>query len=649
MLLFDSSRDCALLCDPDRKELRLALKDLRRDLLYLSSKKDAFPIESAPARAGAVCVRIDPSVGGIEAWQIEVLSDRVLIVGSDVLGAVFGIYAFSTRLLGFSPSHRLTDLLPEKKSRLSLSPGFFCSPARPVRYRGWFLNDEDLLTDFVISGGRRNIDYRFYQNVMDVSVLERVLETALRLEINLVIPSSFVDLENPWEQALVEAATSRGMYVSQHHVEPVGVSYFAAADYIQKHGSPSESVSFVSNRARMEEIWRYYIKKWAQYGDRVVWQLGLRGKADVAVWKSDPTCPVSMRDRGAIISDAIATQHRIIREVLGTSDFPATVTLWHEGSVLYGQGHLSLPKDVTVIFSDFGADQTFGEDFYTIPRKDGTSYGIYYHAAYFPSGAHLAESCDPRKMAYFYREAWQNRSLSYSMLNVSNVRPLHFLLTLNAALLCDPMGFDPDGAARAFDRDCFGEKGDEVNALRRAYYASFADFGEPLIRQLCREWCFFYHEYPSLPFVRDPASDGSIVRQTKQALLGKWSLTPLVPALAQSERARAELLERMRALAETLCEDKRRYFEIFLQQQNEYFLHLTRWSLAVAALLSASCAEALSQSGSRAIAELDAILQLRRTEAKGYWEHWYRGDGKINVENLKERTLAAWEKRKEEM
>ena len=49
-----------------------------------------------------------------------------------------------------------------------------------------------------------------------------VLETAVRLGINLIIPASFVDIHNPPEENLIRMAVERGLYVSQHHVEPLG-------------------------------------------------------------------------------------------------------------------------------------------------------------------------------------------------------------------------------------------------------------------------------------------------------------------------------------------------------------------------------------------------------------------------------------------
>ena len=344
MKLFDQATNTPIILETGTDEaIRLAAADLQRNLRQLSGQTNGFPLtEDGAAKGIRIGIREN---GEIETYTVRVEQEQVHIHGSDTLGTVFGIYAFATRCLDILPIYRLIDRFPDQRESMELSPQTFSSGTHPVRFRGWFLNDEDLLTDFHLSGGHRAIDYPYYENVMDTDVLDMILETALRLEVNLVIPSSFVDIHNPDEEKLVRAVVRRGLYISQHHVEPVGVSYFAADAYMKRYGAEGEVVSFLSNRARMEEIWRYYIEKWAQYGERVIWQFGLRGKADQAVWKSDPNVPMDDAARGAIITDAIATQHRLVCEVTGKNDFHSTATLWLEGAALYGKGNLRIPLD----------------------------------------------------------------------------------------------------------------------------------------------------------------------------------------------------------------------------------------------------------------------------------------------------------------
>ena len=637
MILFHMVQDIAVILEKSAPEsIRMAARDLQRDLRALSGQEAGFPIQETGEGRG-IYVSVT-NQGDKESYQVKVEENKVLIEGADALGAVYGIYAFATRCLQIPPVHRLTDLFPARKEALEIAEASFASGPHPVRFRGWFLNDEDLLSDYKISGGKRYINYPFYQNVVDVEVMDMVLETALRLEINLVIPASFMDVDNPDEEKLIDLAVRRGLYVSQHHIEPMGVSYFAAEHYMQTRGHENEAVSFISNRARMEEIWRYYAKKWQKYGRQVIWQLGLRGKGDQAVWVSDPTVPVSMADRGGIITDAIRTQYNIVKETLGTEDFYSTATLWNEGSQLYGEGYLKMPESTVPVFSDFGVDQMFGKDFFTTKREADRKYGVYYHAGFIELGPHLSEGCDPRKMAYCYKAAAEQNNLYYSILNISNVRPLHISAIMNAKIMEDPLHMDVDAAMLAMDRALFGEAGEEVNGLRRSYYDALADFGEKPVRHLCQAWHFYFHDYGELPFVRDTANDGWLNCFGRHALSGRdyfgkpLAEKEMVPALRESEAKWAALCEKMEEAEKKIPADKLAYFRQYLKFQALYMHMLTKWNIACMALVDKRLPRKERKAqGQEGIACLERILKERVVLEEGRWKNWHRGEGKLNM------------------
>lgn len=642
MRLFDKENDISLILEMDASEaVRRAACDLQGNLRRLSGKARGFEVTNTPLTRG-IWIKTVGS-GTPEAYCVSVEGEKVTIAGSDILGTVFGIYAFATKCLHISPVYRLTDLFPEEQQEWNLAEQRFSSGARPVRFRGWFLNDEDLLTEYKISGGHRNIDYPFYQNVMDESVLDMILETALRLEINLMIPSSFVDIDNPDEEKLVRAVCQRGMYVSQHHVEPMGVSYFAADNYIKKRGYEGEQVSFINNRKRMEEIWRYYAEKWAKYAGHVVWQLGLRGKADVAVWKSDPNVPLSMEARGGIITDAIQTQYDIIRQTLHTDCFYSTATLWNEGSKLYGMGCLKLPGTTIPIFSDCGLDQMFGEDFYSTQHEAGRKYGIYYHAAFWGLGPHLTEGCNPEKMAYCYREAAKNDNLYYSILNISNVRPVHISAMMNARILQSPLSFEACAELQKLDTELFGEAAKQVNEIRRAYYAAFADFGKAPIMTASEAWYFYHHDYGDLPFIRNPATDGQLTQFGKYVLCGKPGPNTGLPypdgqalqVLQKSAGQFRNLYQKAEEAEKRLSDPVRTYFRQFLKYQIRHMQLLTEWCIACMVMTDESVPiQERKDRGLFACSCLETLLDERKILECGAWQNWHRGEKKVNLSAL---------------
>jgi len=625
--LFDKENTVSISAPNADGAVLLAIRDLQRNLLALSRKSRGFEL----ADKGGI--NIITENGEPESYTVKIDSNGVTICGGDVLGTVFGIYAFATKVLEIPPTYRLTDLFPKAKETLTPDDVFFTSPKREIKFRGWFLNDEDLLTEFKKSGGVRHIDYRFYNTVMDTEVLDMVLETALRLEINLIIPSSFVDIDNPDEEKLVEAVYNRGLYVTQHHVEPLGVSYFGASNYMKKHRLDGE-LSFITNRPVMEEIWRYYSKKWAKYSDRVVWQLGLRGRADEAVWKLDKSSPASNEGRGALISDAINTQYKIVKEILGGKSFYSTSTFWLEGARLYGQGHLTLPEDTIAIFSDVGLDQMFGDDFYSVKRLEGRKYGIYYHVAFYSRGPHLADTCNPLKMELSYKEAARSDSLYYSIVNVSNVRPLIYSVSANAELMADPHGFDYQSFKEKFHRKVFSDAWKTVAKLRDRFYIACGNMGEELLKKLCDAADFYYHDYGGLPFTRYTFDDGDLYMTGRQILKGIFTryedYAKLLSELEASTKRFERLYADMVSAESEIPADALGYYRTFLEYQTFYMAKSSRWC-ALCLQMNALEKSERTELGKEAVACLEAILSARKIEACGKWQGWHNGEKKFNL------------------
>ena len=633
MKLFDKKITARIHTAPELPEsVLLAVWDLQQDLRKLSGRDVGFDIIHTQTAAPVICVAIEPGAEP-EAYTVDVQENAVQITGTDALGTIYGIYRFCEACLGIVPVCKLTDVFPKPKEELTLLPQRFASGKRTVRFRGWFLNDEDLLCDFQGGGGKREIDYPYYQTVMAPHVLDMILETALRLEMNLIIPGSFVDIDNPAEAALVQAVIRRGMYISQHHVEPVGVSYFSADKYMKKHGTPGEEVSFISNRSRMEEIWRYYIEKWAVYGDRVIWQLGLRGKGDRAIWKSDPNVPMDDASRGGIISDAMATQHRLISEILGHKNFYSTATLWTEGAALYRTGALQVPDNTVVVFSDVGYSQMYARNFNECPRNSATLYGVYYHVGFWMEGPHLAEGCDLRKLTDAYREAWRTGSLFYTILNVSNVRPLHFSTWYQAQLLRNLTEFDPERALDAQLKALYGKAAATVKPLMLAYYDTIAELGR---EELLDRYIKATHEYVDpgkVPYPEFPATDGHLRYTGIRLLKGQFYTV--------DEKRYREILHRSLSAWETLYsrvydaegavpEENLLYFRQFLKFETFYMLQMTRWLLHCIDMVHTG----KQSHKAEACAALQEILTARKIVEKGYWNGWHEGDKKIGIYDL---------------
>ena len=139
-----------------------------------------FPSVAADCASGweAHCVLVTPSAGGVPGY-----AQVIVATGAGARGAMFGAYALSETVLGVNPWMHYTDDVPAYAAPLEVADGFTALFAPPrFRYRGIFINDEDLLANqFPDPLGRAAIDARAYN---------KLLETLLRLKGNAIIPAT---------------------------------------------------------------------------------------------------------------------------------------------------------------------------------------------------------------------------------------------------------------------------------------------------------------------------------------------------------------------------------------------------------------------------------------------------------------------------
>ena len=578
--------------------------------------------------------------GRWEAYRVESVevsaapvARALVIAGSDERGTMFGLYAFLEQYLGVDPLYFWSDRPPRKRDRLAWPSVQIAGDEPTFRFRGWFINDEDLLSEWYLDGGARDIDYPYYEHVVSPRASRRVLEALLRLQYNLVIPASFGDIRNPDEARLIDEAARRGLFVSMHHVEPMGVSGFGFQNYWRSRGE-EVPFSFTRHPERFEEIWREYAARWARYPN-VVWQLGLRGIADRPVWASDPHAPESDEARGKLISDAMALQWKIIRSVDRRENPPATTTLWMEGSELHQKGLLRFPPGVAVIFADNSPGWQLQADFYEVPREPGRPYGVYYHHALWGSGPHLVQAVSPQRTHSIFRQAVERGSTHYAILNVSNVREFVLGIDASARMLRDFEHFEPDRFLTAWCAARFGRAAATAERCYRRLLASYVMDAERNTRNML---------------------DGEILRKGRQffsAMLERikserkppWDDPGRVRALlAKIGAQRAAVEEAGADVAEVLSQlqgTEQALFETNFVAQQKILLGLLTW------LENALKAGLSLQDGKNAqlLADLEAAQagmdEVRRGQAlasRGRWKHWYRGDRKMNLDGAEHLT-----------
>jgi len=623
--------------------VRLAVADLVSDVQKITGKTlrvgdgDGTVVMASVNRSesAALLEKLAPGFGdGLkgkwEAYRVETVGNRLIIAGSDERGTMFGLYAFIEKYVGVDPLYYWKSRPPQKRAKLAWDGVKISSGEPTFKFRGWFINDEDLLTEWKDGGGERRINYRYYHQVVAPSVSARVFEAALRLQYNTIIPASFVDIRNPAEARLIEDAARRGLFVTMHHVEPMGVSAFGF-DNLWKDRGMTVPFQITQHVDKFHEIWRYYAERWAKFGSQVIWQLGLRGIADRPVWTADPNVPQSDEGRGKLISDAMAKQWEIIRSVDKRPQPLATTTLWMEGAALHAAGHLKFPAGVSVIFSDNSPGWELQQDFYEVKREPGRPYGIYYHHQLWGSGPHLVQGVSPYRTHKIFKEAVRRGSTHYAMLNVSNVREFVLGVDATARMLRDFKSFDPAKFLTAWCEQHFGKEAKAAEAVYRKHFSSFlADSTTGQRRMLDGEW---KHMGARL-------ATSLVTRMEKGGKSGgktKDMLTKLRPQLQTQESVGAGAKE----LVAKLKGEAREFFEVNLVAQHKIMLGLLRYAESVLEAdlaLDAGEVEDVKRH-IQATKEATALIEAGKALAsRGEFKDWYRGDRKMNCAQLHELT-----------
>ena len=621
--------------------LHLAAQDLARDIRSIADhiRPD---IVSGSTVSDSIRIAVVPEqfpAGSFEAYHVYSQPDNVLrIDGSDLRGAIYGIYEFSRRYLGIQPDH-LWNMLPVRKLTSAEWSGIDFSADSPrIRYRGIFINDEDLLTAWEI-GGKREIDYPFYHTVISRAVAERIAETVIRMGYNLAIPASFLDIRNPAEEMLAEVFSRRGLILSMHHVEPLGVSAFGFENYWKKRGQKRD-YSYFRDPEALLEVWTDSICRWKKYPE-VIWQLGLRGRGDRPFWTEDDALKTDS-ERAALIGNAIRRQYELVKSLTGDPEPVCTTTLWGEGSVFNRQGILPVPKEVIKVFSDNCAGWRIQDDFHESPVIPGERSGLYCHHAVV-IGTHLAQAIGPADFHAVLKNASTVRPLDYVIFNVSNVREFVLGMTATAEMTHDLETFSPRDFLAGWVQEHFSARHAEIEQCYKAYFAAF----EKNARGVA-----YYNDGLLITEIQSAVlqyrGNGHLDRTFLKSLSDMFPYPPDLEekqaVMERMESAMTAVANQARSIWEQLPEGERKFLYAQLLYPAELYRHLCAAgaaSIRAELALSANDRKSAAEYFRSALNSLNGIESLLPEYLSHPFEHWYDDCRKVDFRNAA-RLLETW-------
>lgn len=341
---------------------------------------------------------------GFESYSIKISGKQIVIRGADTRGIIFGIYRFSRDILGVDPLWYFNDFLPDKKTEIILPKNFSIEERSPsFKYRGWFINDEDILGGFYHN--------ETFDGVMSPEGFNVILEALLRLGGNMIVPGSFA-MPDEDVRKLVAA---RGVLLNDHHVTPLGLNMYRWPDDVE--------FSYSKGKEQLHKYWKECIDEIKDYEQ--VWTVSFRGKNDHPYWQEDKYAPSTDEGRAAEIGEAINTQIKMIRDVCPNAVI--CFNMYNEQAEFYKKGLIDLPEDIIRVWPGEGC---FEEN---AKVKTSNGDGSYFHL----TGAarnRYTEFWSPMKIFTVMDKFNSVGASSFCLFNVSNLR--HLVLSVAAGMDC---------------------------------------------------------------------------------------------------------------------------------------------------------------------------------------------------------------------
>ncbi|MFC4528218.1 glycosyl hydrolase 115 family protein [Dyella halodurans] len=357
----------------------------------------------------------------------------LVIVGADRRGAVYGAYDISEKI-GVSPWYWFADVPVRLQADVFITTGSRRDQPR-VKYRGFFINDEDPSFTGWAKKHFGGINHQMYAHVFELE---------LRLKGNFLwpamwAPKAFND-DDPQNMVLADAM---GIVMGTSHHEAM----MRAQDEWHRHtdqGVTGGAWNYATNGANLRKFWRGGIERMMSKGDgqgyESVVTVGMRGDGDEPMTEGTAT---------QLLQTIVADQRKIIADVTGkpAEQTPQAWALYKEVLDYYDHG-MKVPDDVTLLFADDNWGQIRRLPAANSERKGG--YGVYYHFDYVGG---------PRNYKWIntnqIEKVWQQMDLAYArgartlwIVNVGDLKPMEFPLSFFLKQAWNPEAMTADALAQ---------------------------------------------------------------------------------------------------------------------------------------------------------------------------------------------------------
>lgn len=347
--------------DPlDWKGVRMAVANLRNDFKAVTGSENAPIVVGTIGKsklAKKYKLQSKELLGKWEQYLIFTDKGKLVILGSDKRGTIFGIYELS-RQIGVSPWYWMADAPIQKHGQLFAKSGIYTDGEPKVKYRGIFINDEWPSFGTWCNNQFGGINSKAYA---------RIFELMLRLKANYFWPAMWDSRFNEDDPLSPQLADDMGIVMGTSHHEPM---MRAHKEYVYRKDSIG-AWDYATNKANLDRFFEEGLERNKAYDNLIT--IGMRGDGDVAMGNGND------EDNMKTLKDVVDGQREIIERVYKkpASEVPQLWAIFTEVQRYYDAG-FTVPDDVTLLF----CDNNWGYIRRTGPEKEQArkgGMGMYYH------------------------------------------------------------------------------------------------------------------------------------------------------------------------------------------------------------------------------------------------------------------------------
>lgn len=358
----------------------------------------------------------------------------LVIVGSDRRGTAYGLMHLS-EVIGVSPWYWWADVPPRHREALAIRVPTPQMDAPDVKYRGFFINDEDW---GLFPWASKTFDPEF-KNI-GPKTYARVFELMLRLRLNYLWPAMHAcSTEFGSVPENVALADQFGIVAGSSHCEPM------LCNNVHWNEKARGLWNYSLNRDAIHSYWEDNVK--ARGSEEAVWTIGIRGIHDAGMERP----PNDLPGRIKLMSEVFRDQRELLDRYVTRKWGPVAQCFvpYKEVLPIYDAG-LPVPDDVTLVWVDdnFGYLRRLSS---SAERRRLGGAGVYWHLSYYggPHSYTWINTTAPALMWEELHKAWENDARTIWVINVGDLKPMEIGIDYFSRLAWHPDGL-PLGMQRRF-------------------------------------------------------------------------------------------------------------------------------------------------------------------------------------------------------